>query len=107
MHRRYAIRRINFTRFDQSERDRLRRCYSGGLKCYEALYGRRRMRVYRLVELIGSTARYAAYRVAAAAVGGSYYRERATFYSWLCSFYLRPATHHGPTEHGVRFPSTG
>ena len=38
MYRRYAIRRIDFTRFDQSERDRLRQfCRFGGMVAFRPL----------------------------------------------------------------------
>ena len=80
-----------------TERARLRRCYAGGLGAYEALYGRRRMHAFRLAELVGTAVRYAVYRSASALVD-RFYRERATFHGWLCSFYLRSAAHQDLTD---------
>jgi N-acetylglucosaminyl-diphospho-decaprenol L-rhamnosyltransferase len=76
-----------------TEKERLRRCYEGGLGAYSALYGRRRALLYRAAELIGVTVRGSAYRLASLTGSGnaSYYRRQALFYRWLVEFYLHPS----------------
>lgn len=70
-----------------TERERLRRNYLGGIEAYAAIHGRRRASLYRLVELIGVTVRFAVYRVALLVRPDSYLREQAAWYRWLAAFY--------------------
>jgi GT2 family glycosyltransferase len=71
-----------------TDKERLRRCYAGGIEAYEALNGRRRAALFRLAELVGATVRFAVYGAAAALRPGAYYRTQAQFYRWLVAFYL-------------------
>jgi hypothetical protein len=71
-----------------TERERLERCYRGGLECYGALYGARRAALFRLVELLGTTVRWTVYRIAGRLRPSDYRREQATFHRWLARLYL-------------------
>jgi GT2 family glycosyltransferase len=72
-----------------SERERLRRCYEGGIGAYAALHGARRTLLYRLAELIGVAVRWSVHRGASVLRGSTYHREQARFYGWLVSFYIK------------------
>ena len=92
-----------------TEKERLRRCYEGGLGAYSALYGRRRALLYRLAELIGVTVRGSVYRLASrvGTENADYYRRQAVFYRWLVGFYLHPSRGTGGNPSGVPFPERG
>src|SRR3954447_2067283 len=71
------------------EKDRLRRCYVGGIESYKAVNGPTRALAYRAAELAGSMVRFAVYSVLSRLRSDSYYAGQATFYRWLVEFYLR------------------
>jgi hypothetical protein len=75
-----------------NERDRLARCYRGGLEAYALMHGYSRAELFRLTELVGASVRFAVYRVALSLrPGDAYLRERMTFYGWLARFYASSA----------------
>lgn len=70
-----------------SDRERLARCYAGGLGAYEALNGRRRAVLFRWVEWLGAAVRFSLYTQLRRISREPYYREQADFYDWLTRFY--------------------
>jgi hypothetical protein len=74
-----------------TERERLERCYLGGITAYGMLHGGTRGALYRAAELVGTSARWAVYSLVSAVRGSPYARLQAEKYGWLARFYLGPA----------------
>jgi GT2 family glycosyltransferase len=83
-----------------TERDRLERCYRGGVEAYAALHGRLRARAYVAAELAGTTVRWLAYAAAARLRGGEYFASQARFYGWLARFYAAGTVRRGSPDDG-------
>jgi GT2 family glycosyltransferase len=73
-----------------TEKERLRLCHVGGLESYEAVHGRAMGFGYRMAEVIGAAARFAAYSLIAAVCRTEYFRHQARSYRWLVEFYAVP-----------------
>jgi len=74
-----------------AEKERLRRCYVGGIDSYAALNGRGLAACYRVAELLGSVVRFSVYATANLLRRDDYYSRQATFFRWLIEFYVAPA----------------
>jgi GT2 family glycosyltransferase len=74
-----------------TEKDRLRRCYMGGIESYTALNGRALGVCFRLTELFGSVVRFAVYSAASVLRPRRYYVQQAANYRWLIEFYAAPS----------------
>jgi GT2 family glycosyltransferase len=70
-----------------TDRERLCRCYAGGIGAYRALNGSRRAKLFRLAELLGAAVRFSIYAGLARIRRTPYYREQAEFFGWLTRFY--------------------
>jgi GT2 family glycosyltransferase len=75
-----------------SSRERLERCYQGGIAAYAVAHGTARAALYRLAELYGTSVRWVAYAIASRLRSDEYARSQADFHRWLASFYLRRAS---------------
>jgi GT2 family glycosyltransferase len=74
-----------------TEKERLRRCYVGGVGAYAAINGRAAAAGYRAAELLVSIVRLGVYSVIQAFRSHPYHAEQARLYRWRTEFYLRPA----------------
>jgi hypothetical protein len=81
-----------------TERERLERCYRGGIVAYGMIHGPARARLYALAELLGTSVRWGAYAVASRVRRNDYFATQARFYGWLARFYLRAAWQPGVTS---------
>lgn len=77
-----------------TDRQRLARCYCGGVESYAMIHGPGLALLYRLAETFGASVRTLAYRAASVVAPRSvYFREQAEFFAWLARLYVSMPLH--------------
>jgi GT2 family glycosyltransferase len=71
-----------------SDKERLKRCYLGGIDAYTALNGPTRAAGYRAAELLGAVVRLAVYSAMSLRRSDPYHAAQARLYRWRIEFYL-------------------